>query len=56
MAMKAAGRDWWTVTLPLSTGAYQMNVRVNGGEWLVPPGLTPLKDEFGGTTGLLVVR
>ena len=56
MAMKSAGGGWWSLTLPLSAGTYQVNVRVDGGDWLVPPGLTPLKDEFGGTSGLLIVR
>jgi hypothetical protein len=56
MPMKPAGGDWWTVTLPLVAGTYQLNVRVDGGSWLVPPGLTPLQDEFGGKTGLLIVR
>jgi hypothetical protein len=32
-----------------------MNVRVDGGTWVIPPGLLPLKDEFGGSVGLLVV-
>jgi len=48
--------DWWSVTLPLKRGNYQMNVRVNGGQWLVPPGLLSMVDEFGGTVGLLVIE
>jgi len=32
-----------------------MNVRLDGGKWLVPPGLLSMLDEFGGTVGLLVV-
>jgi hypothetical protein len=47
---------WWTWTLPLKTGKYQMNLRVNGGDWTVPPGLLSMIDEFGGTVGLLVVE
>ena len=31
-------------------------LRVNGGKWIVPPGLTPITDEFGGAVGLLVVE
>jgi hypothetical protein len=33
-----------------------MNVRVDGGAWGVPPGLTAVKDEFGGLVALLVVQ
>lgn len=48
---------WWSTTLPAATarGTYQLNVRVNGGAWVVPPGLVQLKDEFGGVVGLLVI-
>jgi len=48
--------DWWSTTLPLKRGNYQMNVRVNGGQWIVPPGLLSMVDEFGGTVGLLVIE
>ena len=51
-----AGPDSWSVTLPMKNGKYQMNVRVNGGKWIVPPGLLSMSDEFGGTVGLLVVE
>jgi Carbohydrate-binding module 48 (Isoamylase N-terminal domain) len=47
---------WWTIRLPLPAGKYQMNLRINGGSWLVPPGLLPIADEFGGSVGLLVVE
>ena len=44
-----------TITLPLRPGNYQMNVRVDGGRWLVPGDLLAIKDEFGGAVGLLVI-
>jgi len=47
---------WWTWSLPLKRGKYQMNLRVDGGDWTVPPGLLSMIDEFGGTVGLLVVE
>lgn len=45
----------WRVTSPLAPGTYRFNVRLDGGEWMVPAGVTRLKDEFGGDVGLLVV-
>ena len=52
----ARGRDgWWTVTLPLAAGTHEVSVRVDGGAWLVPPGTTAVRDEFGGTAGVMVV-
>jgi hypothetical protein len=49
----AAG--WWSTTLAIRSGSHQMNVRVNEGPWLVPPGLLSVRDEFGGSIGVLVL-
>ncbi|MFL5487959.1 MAG: glycogen-binding domain-containing protein [Gemmatimonadaceae bacterium] len=46
----------WSATLPIKPGKYQMNVRVDGGPWVVPTGLLAMVDEFGGTVGLLIVE
>jgi hypothetical protein len=46
----------WSVSLPIRSGKYQMNMRVDGGNWIVPPGLLSMADEFGGTVGLLVIE
>jgi len=46
----------WRLSMPIARGTHQINLRVNGGRWLVPPGLTPITDEFGGAVGLLVVE
>lgn len=48
--------DSWSVTLPINSGKYEMNIRINGGTWVVPPGLLSMLDEFGGSVGLLVVQ
>ncbi len=47
---------WWAATLPINPGKYQMNLRIDGGKWVVPPGLLSMLDEFGGAVGLLVVE
>jgi hypothetical protein len=47
--------DAWSVTVPIDSGKYEMNIRINGGPWTVPPGLLSMLDEFGGSVGLLVV-
>lgn len=47
---------WWTVTLPIPPGQYQMNLRIDGHTWIVPPGVLSMKDEFGGAVGLLVIE
>lgn len=55
VALAAARDGWWTVTLPIAPGAHQLNVRVNGGRWLVPPGVTAITDEFGGAVGIISI-
>jgi len=50
-----AGNGWYTIAMPIASGTYQMNMRVNAGPWLVPPSLTSVRDEFGASTGLLVL-
>ncbi|MGI8620160.1 MAG: glycogen-binding domain-containing protein [Gemmatimonadaceae bacterium] len=47
--------ETWVATLPITGGLHQVNVRVDGGEWRVPASLTPVRDEFGGSVGVLVV-
>jgi hypothetical protein len=54
--MTRANGGWWTLRQDLAPGSYEVNVRVNGGEWLVPPGVAALRDEFGGTTGVLTIN
>ncbi|MDP9203515.1 MAG: glycogen-binding domain-containing protein [Gemmatimonadota bacterium] len=54
--LQPSGGGWWAATLPMNPGKYQMNLRIDGGKWLVPPGLLSMLDEFGGTVGLLVVE
>jgi len=46
----------WRLSMPIARGTHQINLRVNGGRWIVPPGLTPITDEFGGAVGLLIVE
>jgi Carbohydrate-binding module 48 (Isoamylase N-terminal domain) len=56
VALEARDRGWWEVTLPLGPGTYRMNLRVDGGPWLAPPGMLTIADEFGGVVGLLRVK
>ncbi|MGZ8412790.1 MAG: glycogen-binding domain-containing protein [Gemmatirosa sp.] len=50
------GRDEWRLAIAIAPGVHRLNLRVNGGPWTVPPGLTAVRDDFGGEVGLLVVR
>jgi hypothetical protein len=54
--LQPSGGDRWALTLPINPGKYQMNLRIDAGTWMVPPGLLAMLDEFGGTVGLLVIE
>lgn len=56
-AQLTRGRDGrWAATLPIAPGTHEIALRLDGGKWIVPPGLTIIRDEFGGMSGLLVVK
>jgi hypothetical protein len=46
----------WILTVPLVTGTHRLNARVDGGDWIVPPGLTTMSDDFAGEVGVLVIE
>jgi hypothetical protein len=50
------GRDLWELLVPLNAGVHQINLRIDGGQWIAPPGVPALKDGFNGEVGVLVVR
>jgi hypothetical protein len=54
-ALTRAADGWWTTDVALAAGVHQLNVRVDGGAWLVPPGLNVMTDEFGGSVGLVII-
>lgn len=53
--LRSAGGAW-SITLPLAPGTYRVNARIDGGRWIVPPGLTTMTDDFAGEVGLLVIE
>ena len=46
----------WEITLPIKPGPHRLNVRLDGGDWVVPTNVARVTDEFGGVVGLLLVR
>jgi hypothetical protein len=55
LTLSRRGRDTWELTVPLSAGMHQINVRVDGGPWMAPPGVPTMHDLFNGDVGLVVV-
>jgi hypothetical protein len=55
LMLSRRGRDLWELSVPLSPGMHQINVRVDGGPWMAPPGMPTMRDAFGGEVGLIGV-
>ena len=55
LVVSRRGRDLWELSIPLSPGMHQINVRVDGGQWTAPPGMPTIRDSFGGEVGLIGV-
>jgi len=53
--LAAAGAGTWEARLRVAPGVYRVNLRVDGGPWIAPPGLPSVVDEFGSAVGILVV-
>ena len=56
VALTPAGDGWWALAQPVARGSYQLNVRIDGAAWRVPPGVTGTVDEYGARVGLVHLR
>jgi hypothetical protein len=56
LTMVRRGRDLWELTIPLTSGRHQINIRTDGGKWVAPPGLPKISDMFSGEVGVLIVK
>lgn len=43
------------VRLPIAAGAHRINLRIDGGGWIVPAGVRVETNEFGGSVGIVLV-
>jgi hypothetical protein len=46
----------WAATFLIPAGTHEIALRVDDGPWTPPPGLTTIRDEFGGMSGLLIIK
>jgi hypothetical protein len=56
LSLTRGSNGWWAISQPIAAGTHQMNIRIDGGAWIAPPGLLSAADEFGGVVGILVVE
>ena len=45
----------WEAWLDATPGLYRVNLRLDDGPWLAPPGMPSVDDDFGGRVGLLAL-
>ena len=45
----------WEIPLVMAPGVHRLNIRIDGGPWLVPLGTRLEETEFGGAVGVVVV-
>jgi hypothetical protein len=50
------GRDVWELLVPMSAGVHHINLRIDGGAWIAPPGVPSIRDGFNGEVGVLVIK
>lgn len=50
------GRDQWELLIPMGPGVHQINMRIDGGKWIAPPGIPTIRDDFNGEVGVLVIK
>jgi hypothetical protein len=56
VSLAPVGKGVWEVRLPVAPGVHRVNVRIDGGAWLVPAGTRLERTEFGSAVGIVVVR
>ncbi|MGH7449356.1 MAG: hypothetical protein ACRELT_17415, partial [Longimicrobiales bacterium] len=54
--LRQAGAGTWEILLPLTPGVHRVNIRLDGGPWIVPAGARSEPSDFGGVVGVVVVR
>lgn len=54
--LRQVAPDRWETAVRLAPGAHRVNLRIDGGAWIVPPGAAPVEDDFGGAVGLVIAR
>jgi Glycogen recognition site of AMP-activated protein kinase len=55
VSLTRTGDGWWTARLVIASGVHEVNVRIDGGQWTVPPSMATITDDFGNRSALLAV-
>jgi hypothetical protein len=55
MSLAPARQGGWEIVLRIPPGVHQINVRIDGGPWMVPGGTTRLVGDYDDEVGSFVV-
>jgi len=55
LQLRRTADGMWETVLPIPSGVHRLNVRIDGGGWIVPAGLTRAADDFGDEVGIMTV-
>jgi hypothetical protein len=53
--LRRSGDGAWETVLQIPSGVHRLNVRIDGGAWIVPAGLSHTADDFGDEVGIMAV-
>jgi hypothetical protein len=56
VSLTPAGGGIWEIQRSVAPGVHRFNIRIDGGDWLVPRGARSEQDEFGGVVGVVVIQ
>ena len=56
LSFTPAGAGVWEVRVAIPPGRHRVSIRIDGGPWIVPPGLPAIDDDFTAASGLLRVE
>jgi hypothetical protein len=56
LRLARAGGERWECIVSLTPGIHHVNLRVDGGAWLPPPGAPSAADSYNGTVGIVVAE
>jgi hypothetical protein len=55
ISLARVGGNRFEITMPVAPGVHRVDVRIDGGAWVAPPGTSVVRDEFGGEAGITMV-
>jgi len=55
LQLRRSANGMWETVLAIPSGVHRLNVRIDGGAWIVPAGLTRAADDFGDEVGIMTV-